>query len=308
MVLTQAEDPVERLSDVNVSIVKTPRPEGTVKALCKTAALGAYKHLGLMRAHEALRGLVAEPYTTVFLFHRVTDQIPPDGLTVSTGWFADFCKLMKSSYHVVPLSDVVESLDADRPAPRRTVAITFDDSYADNFDAARVLHEYGLPATFFIPTQFVGTNDRFPWDLHLPELPNLTWDQVRQMAAWGHDIGSHSVSHPDFGQISEAQALKELVDSRLRLEKEIGRPVRYFAYPFGGRRNARPEQASLIEQAGYRACFSALRGYVERGMSGQILPREAVPYFRNLTHLEIHINRCLDWLYAIKRRTGQTLS
>lgn len=303
MVLTQAENPAERLSDVNVSIVKTPRPEGPVRALCKTAALGAYKHLGLMRAYEAARHLVAEPYSTIFLFHRVTDQIPPDGLTVSTSWFAEFCKLMKSNYHVVPLDEVVEGLNAGRSASRRTVAITFDDSYANNFDAARVLHDHGLPATFFVPTQFIGTSLRFLWDVHLPELPNLTWDQIRQMVAWGHAIGSHSVSHPDFGQISEAEAMKELVDSRLAIERETGRPVRYFAYPFGGRLNARPEQTQLVERAGYAACFSSQRGFVERGMKGQILPREAVPYFRNLTHLEVHINRCLDWFYAMKRWT-----
>ena len=45
------------------------------------------------------------------------------------------------------------------------MAITFDDCYRDNLFAARVLAEHGLPATFFIPTKYVGTDQVFPWDL-----------------------------------------------------------------------------------------------------------------------------------------------
>lgn len=289
---------------MNVPLVPTPVHDGSFKTACKAAAFGAYKHLGLMRLQEGLRRLVATPSMTIFLFHRVTDAIPADGLTVGTTWFRDFCRLMKAHYRVEPLAEVIRIANAGETPPRRTVTITFDDSYADNFEAARVLHEHGLPATFFIPTQYIDSSHRFPWDNHLPELPNLTWTQVKQMAAWGHEIGSHSVSHPDFGQLDDAAAMKELLDSRLAIEERLGQPVKWFAFPFGGATNFRPEQTQLVKAAGYQGCFSALRGFIEPNRQGEILPREAVPYFRNLTHLELHINRCLDWLYKLKRSAG----
>ena len=289
---------------MNGPIHPEPALNEPMRSVCKAALFGASKRLGLMRLFEWLRGKFVEPHMTVFLFHRVTDAIAPDGLTVSTAWFRNFCRLMKASYHVTTLADVVGTLNAGAAPRRRTVAITFDDSYADNFEAARILHEFGLTATFFIPTQYIDTNLRYPWDAHLPALANLTWSQVRQMAAWGHDIGSHSVSHPDFGKLDDAAALNELTASRIELEERLKRPVKWFAFPFGGEPNFRPEQTRLVAQAGYDGSFSALRGFIQKGMAGTVLPREAVPYFRNLTHLEMHINRCLDWLYRLKRANG----
>lgn len=289
---------------MSVPTYPDPKADGPIWSTCRAALLGTYKNLGLMRLHETLRASWATPYMTIFLFHRVTDAIPPDGLTVSTAWFRDFCRLMKASYHVETLGETMRILAAGETPRRRTVTITFDDSYADNFEAARVLHEHGLPATFFIPTQYVETTLRYPWDAHLPPLPNLTWAEIRQMVQWGHDIGSHSVSHPNFRELGDAAALKELIDSRAVLQERLDRPIDWFAFPFGASANFRPEQAQLVAQAGYKGSFSAIHGFIEKGMTEPILPREAVPYFRNLTHLEMHINRCLDGLYRVKRWAG----
>jgi peptidoglycan/xylan/chitin deacetylase (PgdA/CDA1 family) len=276
--------------------------EGALKRGSKALIFGAYKWLGVMRLQEAWRARTRPPFMTIILFHRVTDLVPQDGLTVGTRLFRDFCRLMKSRYHVVRLGEINRVLRSGEAPPRRTVAITFDDCYADNLAAARVLHEHGLPATFFIPTQFVETAIRFPWDSHLPPMPNLTWKDVRQMADWGHDIGSHSVSHADFGKLDDSEALKELAESRAVLEDRVGRAVTWFAFPFGGRANFRVEQIPLVARAGYEGCVSAIGGPIEMAMRGQVLPREAVPPFRNLPQFELHINRCLDWLYRLKRR------
>jgi peptidoglycan/xylan/chitin deacetylase (PgdA/CDA1 family) len=289
------------MADVNVSIDLRPKRESALRQAFKSAYFGVYKHAGLLRVHEWLRHRSCPPYVTVFLFHRVTDQIKPDGLTVTTSWFRAFCRLMRSKYHVVPVGEAMRQVHVGKIEARRTVAITFDDSYEDNFAAARTLHEHGLPATFFIPTQYVGTDARFPWDAHLPPLPNLTWDQIRQMAAWGHDIGSHSVSHPNFSRLSDDEALFEMAESRRVLTEQVGVPPRWFAFPYGGVPNFRPEQASLVAKAGYEGCFSALHGFIESSDDGPVFPRQPVPYFRNLTHLEMHINRCLDWFYRMKR-------
>lgn len=289
-----------------MSISKPPAStnERAFKHAFKALVLGAYKRLGLMRLQEAVRGCIRPPHMTILLFHRVTDQIPPDGLTVSRGWFRDFCRLMKTSYHVVSLDEINRILRSGQAPPRRTVAITFDDCYADNLEAARIMHEHGLPATFFVPTRYVDTDLRFPWDGHLPPMPNLTWNDLRQMVTWGHHIGSHTVSHPDLAQLDEASALKELVDSRTVIEEQIGRPVKWFAFPFGDQENFRTDQAPLVTRAGYEGFVSAISGAAEATIPGQALPREAVPYFRNLTHLELHINRCLNWYYRVKRLVG----
>src|SRR4051794_5547882 len=61
--------------------------KGSFKRASKALLLGAYKRLGCMRLHESVRAKIRPPHMTILLFHRVTDQISPDGLTVGTRWF-----------------------------------------------------------------------------------------------------------------------------------------------------------------------------------------------------------------------------
>jgi peptidoglycan/xylan/chitin deacetylase (PgdA/CDA1 family) len=282
-----------------------PRPaEGTVGDFLKCTSLAAYRHSGLMSLHAFLRRQTRPAYSTILLFHRVNDILRPDGLTVGVTRFREFCALMKQSYRVVPLAEIFRGLEAGEAPPPRTVTITFDDSYADNLPAAETLHEFGLPATFFVPTDYIDTDRVFPWDIGLPRLGNLTWADLRRMAALGHDIGSHTASHPNLSQLPHDQTRDELIRSKETLEDRLGRRVRHFAYPFGSRHHLRNDQLPLIYEAGYEGCVSAVHGFVEAGMRGQILPRAAVPNFRNLAHLEVHIHRCLDWIYDLKRRLG----
>jgi peptidoglycan/xylan/chitin deacetylase (PgdA/CDA1 family) len=275
-----------------------------MSSLAKNAAFALYKYSGVMHAQERLAFWSGKRFMAVVLFHRVTDEIPVDGLTVTTAWFRAFCALMRERFHVVPVAEIHRMLQAGVTPPLRTVAITFDDCYRDNLFAARVLAEHGLPATFFVPTKYVGTDHVFQWDLGLKNMPNLSWDDVKAMQALGHEIGSHTVSHPDLGALGPAEARTELVDSKKTLEDTLGRPVRFFAYPYGGRNNFRPEYLPLACELGYEACFSAFGGFVQPHMRGQILPRLSMPYFRSLLNLEMHLSGCMDWFIDVKRRVG----
>lgn len=269
------------------------------QSLWRTAVARTYKVTGAMWVHERL---LAPRFLTILLFHRVTDQIPDDGLTVSVARFRRLCQRLKAGFRVVPLADVFAILRDGRPIPPRTVAITFDDCYRDNLQAAEILSQFGLPATFFLPTAFVGTDRVFEWDRGLPALGNLSWKQVCEIAALGHDIGSHSVTHADFGRVGPEQAWAELSDSRRELEDRLGRPCRHFAFPYGGPQHVRPEYVPLIERAGYEGAVSAHGGFVRPGTDPRVLPREAVPWFKSLDHLEMHLSGCLHWWYDLRGR------
>lgn len=275
-----------------------------MKTLAKNAFCGLYKYSGLMRVQETISSWAGKSSMTIILFHRVTDEVPEDGITVNTRWFRGFCELIQKRFRPVPLQEIVRYSKSKERPPKRLVAVTFDDCYRDNLPAAHVLAEHGIPATFFIPTKFVGTDTVFPWDKDLPRMANLTWDEIREMVSLGHDIGSHSVSHPNMAELNDEEAMHELVESRRTLEEKLQRPIRYFAHPFGQKNHLRPNQLRLIEKAGYEAVFSAFGGFVYPGMKQPILPREGVPYFRSLLNLELHMTGCLDWMYTLKRKVG----
>jgi peptidoglycan/xylan/chitin deacetylase (PgdA/CDA1 family) len=271
------------------------------KTLLRASLCGAYKYTGAMRLHEEAARRAGQQFMTVLLFHRITDAIPEDGLTVGTARFARICRLLRDRFRVVPLCEVHRLLRTGGPVPRRTVAVTFDDCYLDNLAAARVLAEHGLPATFFLPAAFVSTDRVFDWDRGLPRMPNLSWQDARAIAALGHEIGSHSLTHANLGAVGPAAARSEIFASRTMLQEQLGRPVRWFAYPFGGPHHLRPEYLPLIAEAGYEGAFSAFGGFVELGADPRVLPRKAVPAFRSLLHLEAYLSGCLRLLYALKR-------
>ncbi len=168
----------------------------------------------------------------------------------------------------------------------------------------RVLAEHGLPATFFIPTAYVGTDHVFPWDRHLKRMPNLTWDEVREMHRLGFEIGSHTVTHANLGAVTAEQAKCEIVDSKAILEERLWNRVRWLAYPFGGVNNFRRDWLPVMKATGYEGCVSAYGGFVYPGMDTDILPRQAATGFCNELSLEVFLTGSLAWYYACKRRMG----
>jgi peptidoglycan/xylan/chitin deacetylase (PgdA/CDA1 family) len=86
----------------------------------------------------------------------------------------------------------------------------------------------------------------------------LTWEQMREMQASGLvQFESHTVDHVMVSQVSRAAALREILDSKAELEKELERPVRFFCYP-SGRYSATVE--ALLAGNGYLAAATTAWG------------------------------------------------
>jgi len=81
----------------------------------------------------------------------------------------------------------------------------------------------------------------------------LDWDQVREMAATGIDIGSHGCSHRILTRLSPEEATEELIRSKAEIERRVGRIVLHFAFPDEAANGALLTSAAT---AGYRsACL-----------------------------------------------------
>ena len=115
------------------------------------------------------------------------------------------------------------------------VTLTFDDGDGDQMAAARVLHRYRLPATFYIITGAVGA----PGYVTRPDLHRL--------AADGNEIGGHTVSHLRLTALTTAEARRQVCDSRSVLAR-WGYQAISFAYP-GGADSPRTE--AIVRGCGY---------------------------------------------------------
>ena len=101
----------------------------------------------------------------VLMYHRVNEIRPdPWDLCVSPGHFGEHLEVLKALARPLSLTGLLEYLDKGR-VPDRSVVVTFDDGYADNFtQACPLLERYRIPATFFLASGLIGSHSEFWWD------------------------------------------------------------------------------------------------------------------------------------------------
>jgi peptidoglycan/xylan/chitin deacetylase (PgdA/CDA1 family) len=134
--------------------------------------------------------------------------------------------------------------------PKIPCAITFDDGWGDNYrNAFPLLKMFNLPATIFVITDDIGA----------PEM--LTWDQAREMETGAISFGSHTATHAILRGKTREDILRELKESKGRLQKELSHPSGWFCYPNGEYDNVADE---LVKEY-YTAALTVKRGIVEKG-------------------------------------------
>jgi len=217
--------------------------------------------LGRIVFESRLSAILLRNAAVIVAFHRIHDSAGSDGLSISVGMFERYCRFFMRHFRVISLRDLVHRLERGRELSR-DLAITFDDGYRDNFEnAAPVLEKLSLPATFFVVTQWIGT-DVVPWWDRAQGVrhPWMTWDHVRSLYRKGFDIGAHSRTHVDLGRVSGAEARKEILGARLELQRQLDAPVELFAYPYGGPNHLADANRDLVKAAGFRCCCSCFGG------------------------------------------------
>jgi peptidoglycan/xylan/chitin deacetylase (PgdA/CDA1 family) len=242
----------------------------------KHAAMTAYYHATRpWRWWQRLAAVWAERVPVIVLFyHRIADDratpwtISNRMFRRQVGWIAD-------RFDLVSLEEAQRRIR--RPSNYRpTVALTFDDGYADNcHQAVPWLVRQGIPCTYFVTLHNALTGDPFSHDLVLGHsfAPN-TIEQLRAMAAAGIEVGAHGYSHADLGKLHDRRLLHhEVVAAGRDLEEALGCRVRYFAFPFGQYENLSREAFEMVWEAGYEAACSAYGGFNYPGADGFHLQR-----------------------------------
>lgn len=200
---------------------------------------------------------------TVVAFHRVDDHLADDPISCSVHRFRQFCRFFRAYFDVVPLSEILRRL-REGVALDGALAITLDDGYRGNFTVvAPTLREFGLPASFFIATDFIGTDAVPYWDRELGVQTRwMNWDQVRELDAMGFEIGAHTRSHENLAALSGENLRGEIREAKARLEQELGRPVDLFSYPFGETEHMSEDARTLVKELGFSCCLSAYGGFI----------------------------------------------
>jgi peptidoglycan/xylan/chitin deacetylase (PgdA/CDA1 family)/glycosyltransferase involved in cell wall biosynthesis len=154
--------------------------------------------------------------------------------------------LRDNGYRVTGIDGVVDELAHGSwlmAHGEKSVVLVFDDGWRSNYEIAYpLLKKYGFSATFFVTTDFIGKKDM------------MSWEQIKEMADNGMEIGSHGLTHRIPLELSDKELEYELNQSRRILEENLGREIKHFSSPTGFRdfRIIR-----MAKKSGYKSvCFS----------------------------------------------------
>lgn len=160
----------------------------------------------------------------VVMYHSIDYNDKITKLSVSPESFERQMRFLKeNNYNVVNLNKVVSYIKKKEKIPPKTLAITFDDGFYNNYQYAfPVLKKYGIPATIFVIVDKIGSPG---W---------LGWEELKEMSDSGLiTIGSHTVRHLWLPSLGDNDLKNELSDSRKILEERLGKKIGTFCYPVG---------------------------------------------------------------------------
>jgi peptidoglycan/xylan/chitin deacetylase (PgdA/CDA1 family)/O-antigen/teichoic acid export membrane protein len=181
-------------------------------------------HLGVAdRNHPAPRE--AAGIVPVLLYHSVEDR-PRRGdrrYALSLADFVAHADAITASGRVpLRIAELAAGLRGERPLPERPVAITFDDGFANTYEAAEELLRRNLSLTVYVTTGEVGAPNRLS-AAQLGELVHMH----------SVEVGAHTITHPRLDELDGRQLSAEVTGSKAQLEEQTGVGVGSFSYPHG---------------------------------------------------------------------------
>lgn len=190
----------------------------------------------------------------ILMYHHIAVSPNDSRYYVSPDKFEDEIRLLHDwEYTSITAEMLVRAITEGASLPPHPIIITFDDANEDNYtNAFPIMKKYGFTGILYLPYDYVGTDGY------------LTVDQIKEMAAAGWEVGSHSLSHPNLTVLESQRLRAEIVDSRKKLQVLLGLPILTFAYPFGDVGSA---EVDYVKFAGYIAGMGATGFTADQGTS-----------------------------------------
>ena len=178
--------------------------------------------------------------------------------------FRRLLRTLSRNHHLIGYSEAVERIwsgTIDGPY----LALSFDDGLKNCLSAAQILDEFGVKACFFVCPPMIGETDQrktqqfFHKKLGMPSAQPLTWDDTEALLKAGHDIGGHTLTHPNLAQLLATEIQTEVGECFRLLTERLG-SASHFAWPYGRFYHFNAIAARTIFETGFKSCASVERG------------------------------------------------
>ncbi|HCW53306.1 MAG TPA: polysaccharide deacetylase [Clostridium sp.] len=186
----------------------------------------------------------------VLYYHSVNDIVDNE-VTISPSLLKKELEyIKKQGYTTLSLKEVENYILNNQPIPEKSILITFDDGYMDNYyNAYPILKELNMKATIFCITS------------ELDGSYYLSEDAIKEMSNDNIDIQSHTVNHSHLNTLTYDEQLKELTESKAKLENITGNKITAIAFPFG---DYNEDSIKAAKNSGYTLAFTTNKGFASR--------------------------------------------
>jgi peptidoglycan/xylan/chitin deacetylase (PgdA/CDA1 family) len=275
------------------------------KNTAKKSVAALVKSAGVSRlARWSLGAMTSGPYIRAVNYHGTPES--------SAAQFERHLQFYQRHFHPVNEADLRDLLKGAWTKPKPGLIISFDDGLESNYRvAAPLVEEYGFTGWFFIPTELLGQE---PTESDLVARGHdiviaqgdpgslMGWGQVRELAQH-HAVGSHTATHCRLESDVPADRLREeIVRSKERLERELGRECSSFCWVGGEEFSYSREGAEVIASAGYEFGFMTNLAPIRPGANALQLQRTNIEANWTLDMVEFYLSGLMDATYSGKRR------
>lgn len=209
-------------------------------------------------------------YPRVFMYHMISEHLPKNQskfnrLRVRPKEFEkQLIWLKENGFKSFTLSELVQLENI----PEKSVVLTFDDGYEDNFtNAFPLLQKYGFNATIYIVLNRFENNWATDKDLdkassELNKEKMLNNEQIKTMLESGLiEIGSHTLDHVNLPKLNKEEKEKQLIESKKQIEEIFDIKCDSFAYPFGFYDK---DSVAIVEKTGYTNATTTVNGVFDK--------------------------------------------
>lgn len=256
----------------------------------------------------------------VLMYHHIS-PVKGDMVTVDPEVFdAQLAHIKEAGYRVLDLDEAVGFAKGVIEVKEKSIAITFDDGYLDNYvHAFPLLKKHGIKAAVFIVTDWVDKASSRPGPAAAVESFSrkppthaeskafidggeawkavLGWEMIEEMKESGLvSFYSHTATHRSADQIGGEELRRELASSKASIEKRLGASCRYLCWPKG---RYTKEGIDEAKAAGYTALFTTKPGVLKKGEDPfeikRIVIKDSADWFKR--RLKIYTSPVLSQLY-----------
>ncbi|MDP8263818.1 MAG: polysaccharide deacetylase family protein [Candidatus Ancaeobacter aquaticus] len=246
----------------------------------------------------------------ILRYHSVGDKRVHE-TNIQTHIFEEHLKYLQDNYTIISIDEGCKTLSDNTILINHSVSITFDDGYMDNYTCAYpVLQKYSVPATIFIISDYIGTEDILHHDIKDIRENNylMNWNQIKSMDPTIISIGSHTSSHCRLSTCTDTIFNEEILKSKQTIENKLKRKTVFISYPFGTKSDFNNKWPKFLQKAGFKAGFMAQYGWNTNRSNTYTLRRIGVESSDTLFTLRAKLNGALDLFFlCAESMLGRTI-